>query len=119
MGQSVTAESRPVMSSDRMSRPRMAKAEIRKTDQDTWRSDIGQAVRVMRMGRGLTLKEFAAQVERDERTCSRWETGEERPQLDAIFAVQAFRLPMVLALAKAAEEAGDAIVTETLIRVRA
>jgi hypothetical protein len=61
--------------------PRMAKADLRKTDM---RRKVGRAVKRTIDLSGLTLKEFAAAVKRDERQCARWATGEERPHTDAI-----------------------------------
>lgn len=116
MGSTVraAADACHVLSSD--VRPRMAKAEIRKADQaETWRADIGQTVARSMALLGWSLKEFAAAVQRDERTCARWMSGAERPQLDAIFAVPALRQVFVIAIS---EIAGADVEVETTIRVR-
>jgi DNA-binding transcriptional regulator YiaG len=96
-------------------RPQMAKAglpDVRKADVEAWKTEIGRVVRRVRGAQ--TLKEFAAAIARDERQVARWEEGKERPQFDAIFAVRAFRGPLVLELAALAEDAQ--IVTTISIR---
>jgi DNA-binding transcriptional regulator YiaG len=106
-------DGRHVLRSDE--RKPMAKAslpEIRKTDQDEWREQIGRAIRTVRGEQ--SLKEFAAAIDRDERTVARWEDGKERPQLDAIFAVRAFRNPLIEAIARLSDD----IEVETVIRIR-
>lgn len=100
-------------------RPRMAKADlpdVRKAETDEWRARVGAAIERTRMLCGHSLKEFADLVGRDERQVSRWIAGTERPQLDAIFMVDAFRQPLIVALAELAQGDGVEIVTE--IRVR-
>ena len=87
--------------------------EVRKAD--TWRLDIGQTVQRAISLLGWSLKEFSAAVGRDERQCARWISGVERPQLDAIFAVQALRSVWVIAIS---ELAGADVELETTIRIR-
>jgi DNA-binding transcriptional regulator YiaG len=80
-------------------KPRMAKAgldDLRKTE--IWR-ELGTAIASVRAHEKLTLKEFAAALGRDERQIARWESGEERPQLETVFAIARFREPLVFALA--------------------
>ena len=97
----------------------MAKADLRKAETD-WRASIGHAIERTRTLCGLTLKEFTAALPtingkpRDERQIARWIRGEERPQLDAIFAVEAFREPLVIALATLT----DTIEIETVLHTR-
>lgn len=93
-------------------RPEMAKADVRKADED-WKAAVGQVIRSVRGE--LSLKEFAAAVHRDERQISRWEDGKERPHVDAVFAVERFRGPLVVALA---DLAGAAVEIVTEIRVK-
>jgi len=92
----------------------MAKADlqdIRKADID-WKLAIGRAIeRVMGT---LLLKEFADLIHRDERQVKRWIDGKERPQFDAIFAVDRFRGPLVIALAELAHD----VEVETTITIR-
>lgn len=84
----------------------MAKAtirDIRKAENVDFRELIGHAIERARTLSGLSLKEFAAAVGRDERQVSRWENGGENPQLHAIFARPDLRQVLVIALAELAE----------------
>jgi len=91
----------------------MARADLRKTETGEWRTAIGRAIDRVKGQR--SLKEFAGLVLREERQVGRWITGEERPQFDALFAVESLRQPLVIALA---ELAGDGVEIETTVRVR-
>jgi len=93
----------------------MAKADLRLPEMDAWREQIGHAIQRAVSLLGWTLKEFAAAVKRDERQCARWINGSERPQFDVLFAVEALRQPLVLALA---ERAGQGVEIETTIHLR-
>lgn len=93
----------------------MAKADLRKADTDGWRERIGHALERVQDRCGLSLKEFADAVGRDERQVARWFTGTEHPQLAAIFAVEQLRQPLILALC---ELAGAGVEIETNIRIR-
>lgn len=96
-------------------RPRMAKASLRKADVADWREQIGRAIGRARILSGLSLKEFADAIGRDERQVARWIGGGERPQFDAIFAVVQLRGCLVIALAQLA----DADITvDTIITIR-
>lgn len=101
----------PVISADR----RMAKADLRKTEMEPWREQIGQAIQRVKDRSGLSLKEFADAVQRNERQVSRWFDGTEHPQIAAIFAVETLRGLLIVVLA---ELAGDAVEIETVVRVR-
>jgi DNA-binding transcriptional regulator YiaG len=103
-----------VLSSDRRSRPRMAKADLRipESVNAAWLL-LGQAMNRTRQACRLSVKEFADQVQRDEAQVRRWFAGKERPQADAVFAVVAFQKAFVIALAE--DVAG--IETTTEIRV--
>lgn len=94
-----------------------AKSGIRKADlpeKGGWRLRVGQAIERTRQLSGLLLKEFAAAIGRDERQVARWISGEERPQLDAIFAVPELRQFLIIALA---EKVGGVDIT-TQIQIR-
>jgi len=91
----------------------MAKASLRKTENDGW-VWLGIAVERARSLCGLSLKEFADAVGRDERQVARWITGAERTQADAIFAVLKLRRAFVIALA---EQAGEGVHVSTEIRI--
>lgn len=92
----------------------LRKSDI-KTDGECWREQVGQAIERVQSRSGLSLKEFAAAVGRDERQVSRWFTGVEHPQLAAIFAVAVLRQLLVIALA---ELAGEDVAIETTITIR-
>ncbi len=79
----------------------MAKADVRKADL-VWRLSVGQAIERARLLSGLSLKEFADRVGRNERQVARWINATDRPQFDAIFAREELRHPLVLALAELA-----------------
>lgn len=92
-----------VIADDRRSRPRVAKAGLRKAETEVWAKAVGQAVQRAVSICGWSLKEFAAAIGREERQCARWIAGDERAQLDTMFAVEALRQPLVQALAELAE----------------
>lgn len=52
---------------------------------------------------GLSLEEFAFALKKDERQISRQLLGKERPQIEAVLAVDRFQGPMVIALARIAQ----------------
>lgn len=94
-------------------RARMAKAAVRKAD--TPHAEMGRVVRDVRKASGLNLDEFALAIQKDPRQVKRWEEATDRPQIEAVFAVDAFK-PLVLeALAC---QSGHAVERETVIRIR-
>lgn len=102
---------------DQAGRP--AKAGIRKTDPVAFRALIAQIVTSL-TGQ-WTLKEFAARLEAatgrswDERQLRRWQDGTDRPQFDALWAIEELRVPIVLQFAALA---GTAVEVTTQITVR-
>lgn len=68
---------------------------------------------VMRFA-GLSLEEFAFALKKDERQVSRQMQGRERPQLEAVLAVDRFQGPMVIALARVSQ----GVEVDTVIHVR-
>ena len=80
----------------------MAKADLRKAENAAWRENVGHAIERAKALSGLSLKQFADAVGRDERQVSRWFDGTERPQLDALFAAESLRQPIAQALAELA-----------------
>lgn len=117
MATTVPDRASDVISSDRRFRPAMAKADLRKAE--NW-AHIGKAIDRVRSMHHLSLKEFADALStddqpRDERQVAKWIEGKERPQIDVVFAVLAFRASVVIALA---EMAGDGIEVTTHISVR-
>lgn len=99
--------------------PIMAKAHIRKADVADYRRQIAQLVEGL--WAGLTLKEVQARIETatgktvDERQLARWASSADRPQFDVLFAVEEWRVPIVLAYARLA---ATAVEIETVVRVR-
>lgn len=93
----------------------MAKADLRKAETADWKTEVGRAVERVKNMTGLSLKEFADAVGREDRQVARWIAGTERPQFDAIFAVERFRQPLVIALA---ELIGQGVEVTTHISIR-
>jgi|ERR1051326_3975274 hypothetical protein len=114
MRATVTAAAPAVISADRRSRPRLAKADLRKAEKGDWIA-LGQAVERTRTLCRLSLKEFADALGRDERQVARWIAGTEQAQVAVIFSVARFQSPFVIALA---ERAGEGIEIETTVRMK-
>jgi hypothetical protein len=93
----------------------MAKAVLRNAEMEHWQAQVGGAIERVQERSGLSLKEFAAKVKRNERQVARWFVGKEHPQLAPIFAVPAFRQLLVVALA---ELAGESVEITTAITIR-
>jgi transcriptional regulator with XRE-family HTH domain len=95
----------------------MAKADLRKPENGSdWKMRIGAAIGRTRMLCELSLKEFADAIGRDERQVARWIAGTERPQFEAIFAIDALRSALVIALAELAHDIE--VITEIRVRRR-
>lgn len=62
----------------------------------------------------LTLKEFAQELQKEPRQVQRWVEGRERPQLEAVLAVDRFQGPLVIALARST----TGIEVDTVIHIR-
>ena len=77
-------------------------------------ASLGACMEEVRNVHGLTLEQFAYELGKNERQIARQIKGDERPMLEAVFAVERFRAPLVIALAKLAD--GVEVITE--IRVR-
>lgn len=93
---------------------KMAKASIRKTDTEGLYQALGAAMCEVMRAMGLSLKEFACELGKDERQIHRQMEGKDRPQLEAVFAIERYRGPMLIALARLSADVD--VVTE--IRVR-
>ena len=63
---------------------------------------------------GMTLKEFAAALDKNESQIRRQIEGKERPQIEVVFAIQKFQGPLVIALARLA----TGVEVDTVIHVR-
>jgi predicted transcriptional regulator len=86
---------------------------MRKADTTLYAS-LGACMEEVRNVYGLTLQQFAHELGRNESQIRRQIQGTERPMLEAVFAVERFRAPLVIALAKMA--AG--VEVQTVISVR-
>jgi ribosome-binding protein aMBF1 (putative translation factor) len=92
-------------------RPHMLKADLPKREKrDMW-AEIGACLDIARRDLGWTVDQLAGQLDRDSKQVGRWIRGEERPQVDAVFAVEPLREPFVIALAKLAKCAVETVVT--------
>ena len=80
----------------------MLKADLPKRENGELLAGIGACLDAARREVGWTVDQLAAEVQRDSKQVARWMRGEERTQVDAVFAVKALREPFVEALAKLA-----------------
>jgi hypothetical protein len=101
-----------VRSSD--GRVKTAKATIRKPDSEAYYASLGGCIEEVRCAFGLTLEAYAYELKVNDRQLARQIKGEDRPQLEKVFAVERFRGPLVIALARLSADVD--VVTE--IRVR-
>src|SRR5688572_10090549 len=95
-------------------RGKMAKAGLCKTENEVFYARLGQCIDEVRNVFGLTLKEFAAVLGKNESQMRRQIEGKERPQIEAVFAVERFQGAMVIALARLA----TGVEVVTVIHVR-
>lgn len=99
----------------RAKQAKVAVSAVRKAENNPLYVLLGACMEEVRNVMGLGLEEFTYAIgKNDPRQVGRQLKGEERPQIEAVFAVDRFRAPMVIALAKSA--AGVEVVTE--IRVK-
>lgn len=78
------------------------RANLRKAESEDSLKELGECLGFARRYVGWSLKELAAALNRDERQIARWERGEEKLSIVAVFAVPKMRQPFVVALAKLA-----------------
>lgn len=88
--------------------------EIRKAEIERRWVQWGECIDEVRGVFRLTLQEFAAALGKDERQVARWVSGQERPQIETVLAVERFHGPMLIALAKLAK---DGIRVRTTIEI--
>lgn len=91
----------------------MAKADLKNVE--PWRVQVGRALARAFALAGVSQKEGAALLKRDQAQVARWVSGVERVQTDAVMAVEVLRRPLILALAELVGE-GIEIVTEIRLR---
>lgn len=85
--------------------PRMAKvaaSALPKSENREYLERIGGCLDAARREIGWTVDQLAAELQRDPKQVGRWMRGEERTQVDAVFAVKLLQQPFVIALAKLA-----------------
>jgi len=93
-------------------RAQMAKATLRKPENA--HAELGGCLEEVRRTFGLTLEEFAHELGKDDRQIARQIKGDERPQLEVVFAVERFRPALVIALARLAH----GVEIDTVIHLR-
>lgn len=98
--------------------PVMAKAEFNKVENRDFREVIGHAIQRALSIAGLSQKEAAGLVGKEPAQMARWIAGTERPQFDALFAVEQLRSPLVIALAQEMDDSGIQVVTQISLRQR-
>lgn len=95
--------------------PVMAKADLNFLE-TTWKQRVGQAVETAISMANRTQKEtWAALGHNDGAQLNRWLAGTERPQFDALFAIDWLQQPLVIALAGLA---GQGVEVTTHIQIR-
>lgn len=94
-------------------RPRMAKA-VKKVDEETIRAAVGLVVRRCFQLAGLSQKEGAALIGRDEAQVARWIAATERPHFDAILKQPDLQRHLIQAFAEMVQAGVE---LETVIRV--
>lgn len=96
----------------------MAKADLPKGENPDFLAEIGHCLDVARRDVGWNHDELADRLGKDKKQVGRWIRGEERTQVDAVFAVDALRGPFVVALAGlvARDDSGVQVVTEIRLR---
>lgn len=70
------------------------------SEKDQLWAELGKCMVFVCYDLGLSLKEFAARLKRDDSQVKRQMEGKERPQIEAVFAVPEFRQALVIALAR-------------------
>jgi ribosome-binding protein aMBF1 (putative translation factor) len=114
MAPSIAQQSLPTPLLVQEKRAKTAKADLRKTGDEAFYARIGQCIDEVRNVFGLSIKEFAAVLGKNESQVRRWVEGSERPQIEAVFAVEKFQGAMVIALARLA----TGVDVDTVIHVR-
>lgn len=99
----------------RAKQAKVAAVDVRKAENSHLYVLLGGCMEEVRNVFGMGLEEFTYAIgKNDPRQVARQLKGEERPQIEAVFAVDRFRAALVIALAKSS--AGVEVVTE--IRVK-
>lgn len=96
--------------------PVMAKADLNRIE-TPWREHVGRAIARTFALAGVSQKEAAALLNRDQAQVARWVSGAERPAIDLIFSVPQLRGPFVIGLAELAGEGVEITTAITLRRI--
>ena len=94
-------------------KPMMLRADLPKRESADSLREIGECLDFARRTVGWTVDQLSREIGRDSKQVARWMRGEERTQIDTVFAVAALRQPFVMALAKLA-----ACEIETVVKIR-
>lgn len=94
-------------------RPEMLKVDLSKGENVDLKAELGGCLDYARREVNWTVDRLAAELKRDSKQVGRWIRGEERTQVDSVFAVECLRAPFVIALAKLAK-----CEVETTVRIR-
>ena len=95
-------------------RPQMVKAVLSKGESADYLKELGECLDFARRMVGWNHDQLADALKRDKKQVGRWMRGEERTQVDQVFAVEALRAPFVIALARVANCCEE----ETTLRFR-
>lgn len=97
-------------------RAKTAKVTIPKRETADYYAALGSCMDEVRRTFDLTVEGFAYELGTDRAQVGRQIEGKERPQLEKVFAVERFRAPLVIALAKLASGIQiDTVITVTRI----
>lgn len=78
----------------------MAKVDLKSVENRDFRAEIGRAIERAASLAGMSKKEVAALVGCEPAQLSRWIAGTETPQFARLFAIEALREPLCVALAQ-------------------
>lgn len=92
----------PLPSGEHRAKP--AKVTVPKRETDAFYAALGGCMDEVRRTFDLTLEGFAFELGTDRAQVGRQIDGKERPQLEKVFAVERFRGPLVIALARITPE---------------
>lgn len=94
-------------------RAKTAKVTIPKRDTEAYYAALGRCMDEVRRVFDLSVEGFAYELGIDRGQLGKQMKGEDRPQLEKVFAVDRFRAPLVIALARLAADV-DVVTTITV-----
>lgn len=104
----------PLLVSEKPKKQAKASLPVLCKSENEFQSRLGGCMAEVQHVFGLTLKEFAAELGKNESQVRRQIEGKERPQIEAVFAVERFQPAMVIALARLA----SGVEVDTVIHIR-